>query len=192
MDARNLSSPRVVRNIQNRSHLYHDETPIIDDPGSGASIHSVGTGQYLFDSPSLARAQRTGFDNANPISNFAGPVLVVSQKLRGLPLYFLVETVLHQSVDGNRDRFLHSRAGYGADLALADSSFLFSSHVFLNSRFEILLFAFHFFQNGGNPGNVAADIAHLRGAFQLTRGGLETEPEELLAQFGFLQKEIFL
>ena len=86
-------------------------------------IHSRGAGQYLLHPPSLARAQRTRFDDAHTIADLAGSIFIVRQKFRGFPLDFFIERVLHQPVDRNRNGFLHGRAGDGADLALADSSF---------------------------------------------------------------------
>ena len=100
-----------------------------------------GAGQHLFNPPSLARTQRTRFDNAHAIADLAGSIFVVRQKFRGFPLNLLVERVLHQPVDGDRDSLLHRRAGYGANLAFADSSFFCSVPILFlfaidDSRFD--------------------------------------------------------
>jgi hypothetical protein len=96
-----------------------------------SSISTYGVGQYFLHTPSFPRTQRTRFDYAHTISNLAGFGFIMRQKLRSLPLDFLVEGVLHQPIDGNRYRLLHSGAGYFANLALADSPFLFCTHRFL-------------------------------------------------------------
>jgi hypothetical protein len=94
-----------------------------------SSIHSTGARQHFFHTPSLASTQRTRFHNAHSIPDLAGSVFIMRKKFRGFPLNLFIERVLHQSVHGNRDSFLHGRAGNGADLAFADSSFNIGSHV---------------------------------------------------------------
>jgi hypothetical protein len=103
-----------------------------------SSIHTAGAGKHLFNPPPLSRTQRTRFDYAHAIADLAGSGFIMRQKFRGLPLDLFVEGVLHQSINGNRNRLLHSRTGYGAHLAFANSPFLFSVHLCLNgSKFNI-------------------------------------------------------
>jgi hypothetical protein len=95
-----------------------------------SSINTYGTGQYFFHTPSLPRTQRTCFDNSHAIPDLADSCLIMCQKLRGLPLDFLVEGMRNQSIDGNRNRLLHSRTGHFSNLAFTNSSVCFSSHIF--------------------------------------------------------------
>jgi hypothetical protein len=175
---------------------------------------SGSSGQYLLNPPSLACAQRTRFDDAHSISDLAGSIFIVRQEFGGFPLNLFVKGVLYKSIDSDGNCLLHGRAGYRADLAFADSPFLFSTHYFpTDSRFEIRdsrlkireshdpeyrisnfesLLRFHFLQYSLYASDVSANTPHFGSAFQLTRGGLETESEKLLAQFGLFQYQVFL
>jgi hypothetical protein len=95
-----------------------------------SSIHTGGAGQHLFNPPSFSRTQRTRFDNAHAVTDLTRSILIVRQKLGGFPLNLLVKDVLHQPVNGDRYGLLHGRTGYGANLAFAESSFLFSTHLY--------------------------------------------------------------
>jgi hypothetical protein len=109
-------------------------------PSLPALLNSGGAGQYLLHPPSLARTQRTRFDNANTVSDLACIILIVRQKFRGFPHYFLVQLMLYAPVDSDGHRLLHTRTGYDAHLTFTGSSFRFSAHSSLNQfkmRFKI-------------------------------------------------------
>jgi hypothetical protein len=103
-----------------------------------SSIRTNATRHFLHNPPSLACAQRTRFDDAHSISDLAGSIFIVRQEFGGFPLNLFVKDVPYKSVDSDGNCLLHGRAGYRADLAFADSPFLFSTHYFpIDSRFEI-------------------------------------------------------